>query len=634
MKTGDASFLVDARAGTRNVELSAYLNTHAAEVAERDAIQWIKSLRHARVDDLPLRDRFTYRGDSLWWFAELYLHRRGVIVAMLKTILALEALIERERPTSLTLLSGGRLVQGIAPQVRARWKVAYQGPVGFNPGALRARLRTELASLLLAVSTVAARCRPAATRSRERAAELAVFVHSAFWRADSERSATLGGDVYIGQVLSALGDRVSDAGVELVGLGPRTSFLARRVWHRVAEYSDPTARSLPLTPIENYAGWRAIHSSLRFWHQRDVARRSLLSSDDLKQAAIIRGCDAWPIVSEELAGVALLQLPWSARTMDEAAAALDAVRPKAAATYAEAGGWGRALVLEARRRRIPVAGLQHGFIYRHWLNYLHEPDEMQPSSGNPADQGFPRPDVTLLYDEYAASHLVEAGHFPRHAVVVTGSPRLDALLDTVRRLTPDEIEATRTWLGIRPHQHLVLVASKFTQIHDVFGSLVLAIATMSDVHLVVKCHPAETAVPYQHLAAGIANVLIVPASTDLATLIAPARLVVTVNSTVAIDAMVLGVPSLVLALPNNLSPFVAAGAMAGVVGTDGISPAVRKAIYDDEHRRQLTRASQAFMRRYAIGSDGQAVHRSADAIMALVRGGMSPTHLASAVQVR
>ena len=35
------------------------------------------------------------------------------------------------------------------------------------------------------------------------------------------------------------------------------------------------------------------------------------------------------------------------------------------------------------------------------------------------------------------------------------------------------------------------------------------------------------------------------------------------NSTVAIDAMVLGVPALVVGLPNNLSPFVEAGAMAG-----------------------------------------------------------------------
>ena len=53
------------------------------------------------------------------------------------------------------------------------------------------------------------------------------------------------------------------------------------------------------------------------------------------------------------------------------------------------------------------------------------------------------------------------------------------------------------------------------------------------------------------------------ADADLAALLAVARGVVTVNSTVAIDAMVLGVPALVVDLPNNLSPFVEAGVMLG-----------------------------------------------------------------------
>jgi hypothetical protein len=73
--------------------------------------------------------------------------------------------------------------------------------------------------------------------------------------------------------------------------------------------------------------------------------------------------------------------------MDEAGAALDILQPTVVLTYAEAGGWGRALMLEARRRNIPSVGLQHGFIYRTWLNYLHEPDEMQP--GAAGDAGFP-----------------------------------------------------------------------------------------------------------------------------------------------------------------------------------------------------------------------------------------------------
>src|SRR5258708_39350287 len=96
--------------------------------------------------------------------------------------------------------------------------------------------------------------------------------------------------------------------------------------------------------------------------------------------------------------MALLQFPWSARSMDEAAAALAAIEPDVALTYAEAGGWGRALALQYRRRRTPLAGLQHGLIYRHWLNYRHEPHETIPDPPNPADRGLPLPAATLLFD--------------------------------------------------------------------------------------------------------------------------------------------------------------------------------------------------------------------------------------------
>src|SRR5262249_18040050 len=307
-----------------------------------------------------------------------------------------------------------------------------------------------------------------------------------------------------------------------------------------------------------------------------------------------------------------LQFPWSARAMDEAAAAMEAARPRVVVTYAEAGGWGRALLLEARRRSIPSVGLQHGFIYRHWLNYLHEPDEMQPSPNNAADRGFPRPDLTLVYDGYAADHLTTAGHFPDNAVRITGSPALDALVanvarvdeaermkireqlatsidartgePTARRLaaarpttraqTPASLPGPRSAAaGSEPGsptrsalawEHLIVLVTKFTQVRDALPALLQAVSTLDDVCLVIKPHPAETADPYRAAAkdAAALNVVIAPATLDLARLLAVARVLVTVNSTVAIDAIALGLPSLIVRLPNNLTPFVEAGIMA------------------------------------------------------------------------
>jgi hypothetical protein len=275
------------------------------------------------------------------------------------------------------------------------------------------------------------------------------------------------------------------------------------------------------------------------------------------------------------------------------------------------------MVLEARRRGISTVGLQHGFIYRHWLNYLHEPDEMEPSSSDPADAGFPAPTRTLVYDRFAAAHLTSAGRFRPGSVAITGSPRLDALVATAGALVSDDLDRLRRRVGCGPGETLVVVAAKYTQIARVFRDLVAAAAAIPGVVLLVKCHPAEGPEPYLHEAGGTSAVRIADASIDLAGLVRASRLLITVNSTAALEAMVLGTPSLVLALPNNLSPFVDAGVMGGVPEGQPIEPALRAALVDDGWRAGLAERARAFVREYQMGSDGAAAARAASAILEL-----------------
>jgi hypothetical protein len=324
------------------------------------------------------------------------------------------------------------------------------------------------------------------------------------------------------------------------------------------------------------------------------------------------------VIAEALAGIALLQFPWSARAMDEAGAALDALQPDVAVTYAEAGGWGRALALEARRRNIPLAGLQHGFIYRHWLNYLHEPDEMEPLRGGSRDAGFPRPTITLLFDEYAARHLVVCGRFPREALAVTGSPRLDVVADSFRRLTAAEVEAARRASGADQSQQLVLLVTKYSEAADVLPALLKAVASMPKAQLAIKTHPAETPDPYETAAGGQANVRVLPAAAPLAPLLRGADAVVTVNSTLALDAMALGIPALTIGLPNNLSPFVEANAIAGAAAPAEIGPALQRLLYDDLFRQQFRTASAAVAAAYGMTPSGDAAERQASIILGLV----------------
>ena len=605
----DAVILVGRGTSRRQVQLSEYLDASDEERATEDAIAWIKDLRHARVDGQSLRERFTYRGDSLWWFAELYLHKQQAVLNLARTIRSLERLIERESPSNLELVRGGRILRIVARQAAAARNVEYRGPRGSGRSTAFALAALDARASALTAAALASRLRGKGARQARRDVDAVAFVHRAFWKADVGDGSA---EAYIGPVLQALEERLRRERIAYVSVGPAENFRARRWWHPLR----PGATTGTSTPVEGFAGLSDLSESRRLWRDRHRMRTSLWASDDLRERSLIRGIDCWPIVQEELAGIALLQWPWSARAMDEAAAALDALRPRVVVTYAEAGGWGRAIMLESRRRGIPSAGLQHGFIYRHWLNYLHEPDEMIAPREGGRDGGFPRPTLTLLFDEYAAHHLGTKGHFPGDTLEVTGSPRLDAIVRDAERLTASDIAGARASAG---GGTLVLVTAKHREAHGVLAPFLEAAGSIDGVHVAIKTHPAETPDVYAGLVADRPHVTVLPASAALAPLLKASRVIVTVNSTVALDAAVLDVPALVIGLPNNLTPFVDAGVMAGVGGAnvEESARALRQILYDEEFRRELSLARRAFLTRFKIHADGRAAERAAGAIVRL-----------------
>lgn len=605
------TLVIESGAAPRRVDLNEYLSPAVEETALTSANAWIKGLRDAVVDGQPMRRRFTYRGDSLWWFTELYLHKTQTVEQIFRTVMALEELAARERPDTLAVESGGGILRGTAPQVAAARGIRFRGAGRFGgTGGRIARLDVRARGLY--VAALLSRLKSSGARSRgaelvpgaeARRAKAVAFVHRAFWKADVADGSA---EAYIGPVLAAVERDLPAGSVTYVGVGPTENFAARR-WWRSAVSEGPAS----LVPIERFAALAALAGSRRLWRERYAFCRALWHSADLRQRAVIRGCDCWPLIRTELAGVALLQWPWSARAMDEAAAALDALRPRVALTYAEAGGWGRALALESRRRGVPIIGLQHGFIYRHWLNYLHEPDEMRPDAGNPADAGFPAPALTLLFDDYAADHLRRAGHFAPESLAVTGSARLDALVAAAQRVTADEIAAARVSVTGSRDGVFVLLVTKFRQAYSVLPALVDATRALG-VHLAIKTHPAET--PEVYAAAAAPHVRVVPVPVPLAPLLRAAAALVTVNSTVALDAAVLDVASLVVDLPNNLSPFVDAGIMAGAAQPEQIEAELRRILYDERFRAQLAAARAAFIDRFGMRPDGRAAERAAAAV--------------------
>ena len=382
-----------------------------------------------RVDGEPFRDRFTLRGDSLWWFAELYLHKEQAILQVLRIA------VRVRRAGRARTAAGGDACQrtasraSIAHAAAAR-KVRYSGPRLAGP-TVPALARMDARAVALAVAARLSRLRAGRARAAGPRA-VAAFVHRAFWRSDARRRQR--------RVLHRPGParRSNPAsapdGIRYVGIGPRSNFRARRWWAsaggRAASSGDRADRAL-----------RAVRAR---WRRRARSSRStchaarLWDSADLRAHAVIRGCDCWPLVREQLAGIALLQFPVvGARDGRSGRGARRASsRTSPSPTRKRAAGDARSRS-SAGAAALPLAGLQHGFIYRHWLNYRHEPDEIAAGSGEPRRiAAFRSRPSTLLFDDYAARHLATAGTISAAgASQVTGSARLDELIAAVRALT-------------------------------------------------------------------------------------------------------------------------------------------------------------------------------------------------------
>jgi hypothetical protein len=604
-----ADLTLHAGGSSKPATLAEYLDGDSEERAHEAAYAWIKSLRRLQIDGTSFRDRFVARDDSLWWFTELFLHKQQTLLDIHRTIFALQNLFEREDPAQIELRRATPVIAHVIHAFAASRRVGSVARV--KPVTWLKRLATlDARARALTLSALATRDRWRRA-TKDSPAALAAFVHRAFWRQGEKDGAA---ESYVGPVLAELERRLDAGMIRYVGVGPGRNFRTHR------RLRAEGARSSLVIPVERFASPATLADSRAIWRRRYADFRQLTQAPSLRSASCIEGLDCWPIVREELAGVAWLQWPWSVRAMDEAAAVLDALRPKAVLTYAEAGGWGRALVLEARRRGIASIGLQHGFIYRHWLNYRHEADEMRATATN----AFPLPTTTLLFDQYAARHLIDHGQFPAQRVHVTGSARLDELVLEVTATTPAEQLRLRQHLGIADVHHAVIVATKEREARAVLPTFLDAAANVDGAFVVIKPHPAESADVYAEYTRNRSHVRVASSDISLAHLLGIARAVVTVNSTVALDAGVLGIPSLTIGLPNNLTPFVEVGAMAGASSPSEMSTMLRRILYDERFRQQLAASRLAVFGTRVELQRGSAA-RSADIVLDLIRAGCVAT---------
>jgi hypothetical protein len=615
-RTGEATLVAwdeAAEAALRNAGASArtvaeFLGPAAAEEVDAAALRWTKDWgRRPLLDGRSFRDLYAWKGVSLWWFAELYLHHSTEATRLVRVIEVAHRLLEAEGPDEV---EAHGLPEDEALLVA---RTCLRRGVLFHDGRGRGTRKRRVSEVrrrarwneIKAWATAAKAALSGPPPAPEPGKPVALFLsHAAFWRErPGEQGDTAAYEHYFDRIIPGL-DQDGALRPHVVAVGPRAAFRRRGTADRVAEWLRVDGDGAGYVHINRYFRGPVARET----HEGAALARRIFDELDgrpaLREAFSHRGVSFADLSEADFAATILLQLPWAIRSYEEMRAVLAAVRPAVVCLYAESSGWGRAALAACRAAGVPAVAVQHGIVYRNYYSYVHDADEGD----------CPRPQRTALFGHATRDLLIEMGHYAPEDLVVTGSPRLDQLQETARGW---DAGALRASLGVATTEPLVVIASRFRGIrrtHQAIGSALARLLKALEelgVNSVIKPHPAEGHADYERVLAetAVKRARVLPAGAELLPLLHAADALVTVESLAAVEAIVLDRPVIVVSAPTNLRALVDAGvALAVPVGEDP-TDVLRRALFDEETREALRIARKAYRPQVAFGTDGAATAR-------------------------
>jgi len=217
---------------------------------------------------------------------------------------------------------------------------------------------------------------------------------------------------------------------------------------------------------------------------------------------------------------------------------------------------------------------------------------------------------------------------PEEKIVITGQPRFDSLVALKHDNPKAKLCST---LGITSDEPLLLLATQpFVEDRKwskkkryEFVRLVLsALGSTSGCELVIKIHPRENSMAYQDILKelGAEHTLIISDEVPLYELLCACDCIMTVASTVGLEAMILDKPVIEINVTDNAEGmgYAASGAAIGIDREEELWPAIQRALYDGEVKKRLAEARQSFVYEQTYLQDGQASRRVANVIISMI----------------
>lgn len=231
-------------------------------------------------------------------------------------------------------------------------------------------------------------------------------------------------------------------------------------------------------------------------------------------------------------------------------------RPKAIFLPYETGPYALATIMAAEKLQIKTIGLQHGLILKNNTDYAHK---IFRDSKNPL--GMPLPNQLLLFGDFT-KNLLSNEDYPTNRLVSFGHPDY---FDLEKFVNNPPIKNIHEKYQIPKNSKIILFATgKLQKYYNIFGkldydeqvfeTLVKEYSNKENFFLIIKLHPGEVDDYYKKILSKNNSKNIKILDGNLHELLFISDIVISIFSTVLLDSIVLGRPTIRVNFPDNTVP--------------------------------------------------------------------------------
>jgi len=316
----------------------------------------------------------------------------------------------------------------------------------------------------------------------------------------------------------------------------------------------------------------------------------LINNEDFKGKFVSNNTSFWRIIKRQLEYFWVKRFKWSIRNIEILREIMKKSNVNGILVWDDSLEFNRTLVVVGKYLGIPSIMVHHGI----WAVDLKIAEKIYV-------------DKVALWGERSRKGLIARGINPS-LLTITGNPGFDRIV-SIRGKQGIHKDNTIVFATQMIEDYTSMSVNKDEEIIDVLYS---AIKRIPDTRLVIKVHPGEKIRKYQRLIKDkkYQNVEVIK-KTDLFGLLSKCRILVTYVSTVALEAIILNKPVIIVNLTGQPYeyPYIESGAAIGVCKEEDVYPAIVDVLNNPDVQNKLAEKREKFILDNAYKLDARATPR-------------------------